>query len=169
MLLKRSCTAISAVLLALFASTFAGGPAQAADTGKHCVVVMGKTAAEPAKKTCANRPDAPELAAATEASWLLMTWYDNWHYDTANGSVGWYGSAGTCDYDGYAVDFANSFQNWNHRISSFKVHGECWFGVIYQSVRPGDGGPPFTGNVDSVGDYFGWEFNDRIEGFFIVK
>lgn len=160
---------ILAAVLILIGSTLGAVPAHAGTADKYCVAVPAKTVTGAIDMTCDSAPDSPRLAAATAGSWLLMTWYDNWHYNEDNGWIGWYGNAGTCDYSGYSVDFDYSFQSWKNRISSFKVHGDCWTGVIYQSVEALPTGPWFSGNVESVGDYFGWQYNDRIEGFHVQR
>ncbi|GLZ33085.1 hypothetical protein Lesp02_52730 [Lentzea sp. NBRC 105346] len=158
-------TLFAAVAAGLLLSGFTT-PAQAAPTREqHCVGLIGKGQAP--EVTCAATADAPELKAAAAAGTPLMTWYDNGHFDTGRGSYTWVGYYGTCDRSGYSVDLTQEITWWNHRISSWQVHGECREGSMWHNA---DADIQFwNGNVASVGEYFGWKFEDHVEGFHITS
>ncbi|GLZ33087.1 hypothetical protein Lesp02_52750 [Lentzea sp. NBRC 105346] len=124
------------------------------------------------RTTCDTNADSPKLKAATAAATPLMTWYDNWHWDSGNGSVTWYGYAGTCDQSGYRINFDdNNFPAWRNRISSWKVHGDCWVTFAYD--RPYDlRGPSIRidGDVYFINDHSPYtDWNDSVEAFWITS
>ncbi|NGY61894.1 hypothetical protein G7043_23480 [Lentzea sp. NEAU-D13] len=141
-------------------------PADAAAGQKYCVAVTSADK-QNTVMTCDSRQNSPKLkaasASAAAAATLLMTWYDNWHYNTDNGWINWYGYAGTCDSSGYVVDLdATNFTAWRNRISSFEVHGSCGYTVAYvQDHNPNSSSNGYKGDTWYVDD----EFNDRINRF----
>ncbi|KJK47941.1 hypothetical protein UK23_18660 [Lentzea aerocolonigenes] len=140
-------------------------PADAAAAQKYCVAVTSADK-QSTTMTCDTRENSAKLhnasVAAADAT-LLMTWYDNWHYNTDNGWIQWFGYAGTCDSSGYVVDLdASNFTAWRNRISSFTIHGACGYTVAYkQDHNPNSPSNGYTGNAYYVDD----EFNDHINRF----
>lgn len=131
-------------------------PANAA-MQKYCVGVVN--ADRSTSVTCDSRNDSPKLQAAAAARSHLMTWYDNWQFNTDNGVFSWYGDFGTCDSEGYWVWLDGpTFGPWKNRISSFKAHGGCWHTVGF--IAP-DISDSWKGDTAYVGN----EFNDRIMRF----
>ncbi|GLZ33092.1 hypothetical protein Lesp02_52800 [Lentzea sp. NBRC 105346] len=153
---------LAAMAAGLLASAFTATAAAAPKVGDHCVGLIGQKGQAP-KVTCAATADAPELKAAAAAGTPLMTWYDNGHYDTGRGSYTWLGYYGTCDHDGYSVNLPSEIPSWNHRISSWHMHGSCYTGSMWHNAS---GDTQFwQGDIASVGEWFGWQFEDHVEGF----
>ena len=159
----KKIVSFGALVGALLCST--ATPADAAAAQKYCVAVTSADK-QSTVMTCDSRENSPKLqnaAPSAAAATLLMTWYDNWHYDGSNGWINWYGYAGTCDSSGYVVDLdATNFTAWRNRISSFEVHGSCGYTVGYvQDHNVNSPSNGYKGDTYYVDD----EFNDRINRF----
>ncbi|KJK47939.1 hypothetical protein UK23_18650 [Lentzea aerocolonigenes] len=161
--IKRKITVLLSTVLAL-PLLMSAGIAEAAPAKNHCIAVL-KSKNAPPVMTCAAKADAPELKAASAALTPLMTWYDNWHYDGSAGQIDWMGAFGTCDHDGYSVELEQVYREWNRRISSFRLHGNCHAGSVFHYANADI--QWIDGDVYSVPDYYGPQFNDKIHGFFL--
>ena len=163
---------VGIVAISVFGAAGLSAPAQAAPSDDYCVAVISEDAKAPAKKTCARNANAPEILAATAAATPLMTWYDNWHWDTSAGAVTWYGYDGGCDASGYVVHFDdNNFPGWKNRISSFQVHNGCWTTFAYtHAYAPFEGSARYDGSSWFVNDASSFiDLNDDFEGFWVTE
>ena len=173
----RAITAAVALLLCMAvavpvdATTEATAPSARAE--QHCVILLdrlhpGEETSRVLKKTCADRPDAPALRAASGLGTLLIIVYQDIRYGGASTAIE--GRYGPCDQEGYGI---RDLGSWRNRLSSFKAFNWCnfvaaWDNINYGGAYLGDWHSAASDSRLNV-DWVGSNANDRIESMQLVR
>ncbi|SDL39341.1 hypothetical protein [Nonomuraea jiangxiensis] len=156
-------TAIVAAMAATASATTSG-----AAPAPECQIVLGP-APEPGKaspvlsRNCAAQG---ERLVAPAADTLLMVWYESFNYGGASTKV--YGSGGPCDTGGYGIAYVGD--DWNDRISSYKVFNNCnysatfqhanWGGLCFEAYGTLPQRAPITSSLWISSGSFAWDLCD---------
>ncbi|UXX98059.1 hypothetical protein N7U49_48060 (plasmid) [Streptomyces sp. AD2-2] len=141
--------------------------ATAADSHEtqKCVIVLdklqpGHTSSRVLSHTCTAGTESAQAQPSSIQSTLLMTWYADANQSGASTQIR--GSSGGCDASGYGIAYVGD--DWNDRISSYKLFGTCNTVDAYDTSNYGNE-IYFCGICTS--DNIPWSANDRISSMWI--
>jgi hypothetical protein len=164
----RPAWAVSVVPALVVAAVAASAPSSSAATPRECQIVLGAAPAPGAASPVLSRRCATpgERLVAPKADTLLMTWYENFNYGGASTKV--YGSGGPCDTGGYGISYVGD--DWNDRISSYKVFNNCnysatfanaeWGGICFEGYGTVPSRAPITSSLWISSGKFAWDLCD---------
>jgi hypothetical protein len=129
--------AASATVFAM-AGTFASTATADSREAQQCVIVLdelqpGQTSSRVLSHTCTTGTQADKAHPAGAQDTLLMTWYADSDFNGASTQVR--GDDGGCDSSGYGIAYVGD--DWNDRISSWKLWGTCNSVTLYDNRNYG--------------------------------
>ncbi|MEU1534010.1 hypothetical protein [Streptomyces fagopyri] len=162
-----AATAVTAALLALTAGYSSTATAAAVDTheARNCVIVLdklqpGQTSSRVLSRSCTTGTASAQAQPSGIQSTLLMTWYADANQSGASTQIR--GSSGGCDASGYGIAYVGD--DWNDRISSYKLFGTCNSIDAYDTSDYGN--EIYFCGICSA-DNIPWSANDRISSMWV--
>lgn len=162
-----AATAVAATVLALTGTYSSAATAADAHTTRNCVIVLdelqpGQTTSRVLSHTCTTGAASAKVQPASIQSTLLMTWYADANEGGASTQIR--GSSGGCDASGYG--FAYVGDDWNDRISSYRLFGTCNSISGYDNSNYGS--QIYYCGI-CTGDNIPWSANDRISSMWVWR
>ncbi|MER6442373.1 hypothetical protein ABT275_39575 [Streptomyces sp. NPDC001185] len=162
-----AAAAVTATLLALTGANSSTASAATAGTreARNCVIVLdrlqpGETSSRVLSRTCTTDTGSAQAQPSSIQSTLLMTWYADANQSGASTQIR--GSSGGCDASGYGIAYVGD--DWNDRISSYKLFGTCNTVDAYDTSNYGN--EIYFCGICSA-DNIPWSANDRISSMWI--
>ncbi|MGW3139919.1 hypothetical protein [Streptomyces sp. NPDC001139] len=158
-------TAVTASVLALPVTYSSAATTADTHTTQRCVIVLdklqpGQTSSRILSHTCTTGAKSTQAQPSSVQSTLLMTWYADANEGGASTQIR--GGSGGCDASGYGIAYVGD--DWNDRISSYKLFGTCNTVDAYDNR---DYGSEIYYCGRCTGDNIPWAANDRISSMWI--
>ena len=161
--IRKAASLLAAVLIACSVLFGAAPAAAATPPNRICSIVLeslqpGADQSRVREQRCSTG-EAPALTTA--ATTLIATLYQDDEYEGNSTRI--YGVGGPCDSAGYGVHELN--ENWNDRITSFKVWNKCTWLRGYINKDYGSSCGQWANGSRNVGT----RFNDKISSFWVAS
>ncbi|HEY3466350.1 MAG TPA: hypothetical protein VGL47_14545 [Amycolatopsis sp.] len=145
---RTAATAAAATTVALLGAA----PANAADTGNHCVLdtETGARQCFPDLQEALAHTSMAKIAARADGEVVQGTFFDGPDYTGDSLTIT---GPELCKKDGWVNWQFDLGDDWKNKITSVQPWGDCWIWLYPEPGLSGDRDGPFKENTGNVGSY----------------